>query len=751
MQIFKLLLVYCALLMANAIDVKNLLSKMTPEDKCGQMTQILLGVVEKDSNDPTYSENPIDLVKLRSALKEFRIGSILGIPYGTPKLKEWHKVIKLVQDIALNETSHRIPIIYGTDSIHGAFIDNGVLFPHQLSMAASFNLELVGKIAAVIAHETRATGVPWNFSPILDIGRQPLWPRLYETFGEDVHLASKMAEVFIKSHQGDDLKSRKTAANCLKHYVGYSYPFNGRDRSVAWIPEILLREMFLPSFESGVRAGALTVMINSGDVNGVPGHANYHYLTTILKGEWNFTGFAVSDFEDVKRLHTRDKIAKTPEDAVYIAVMAGVDMSMVPDDYSFYGHCVNLTRKKTEFLKRVDDAAFRILYVKNELGLFEDAYPHGVDDEIGTQENEDLSLVAAQESIILAKNLENILPFRKDMKILVTGPTSNLMNVLNSGWSYSWQGDNEDDFDKYGRKKLTILAAIRNRTSNSQIFHVPGASFDNILNINATIEAAQESDAIILCIGEVAYAETPGNIGNLMISVSQLTLARELFKLNKKIVVVYVGGRPRTITEIVEHSAAVIVSFLPGNRGGEAIADALFGNFNPSAKFPITYNRDPNGYMTYDFKPVESPYESGQLRFPDHYDPLFKFGHGLSYTVFEFSRLVLDSENVEPPNGIRGSVNVKNVGKRAGQEVVIVYLNDEYSHIARPVVQMKMFKKINLQPNEDLTVDFEISLKDMSFVDMQNRRVYEQGKFNVFVSHLNATFNLECKKKICEY
>ena len=612
-------------------------------------------------------------------------------------------------------------------------------------MAATFNTDLVGKIASVLAKETRATGIPWNFSPILDMGRQQLWSRLYETFGEDVHLVSKMAETFVKSHQGPNLKAKKIAANCLKHYVGYGYPFNGRDRSVAYIPEILLREKFLPPFESGVKAGALTVMINSAEVNGVPGHANYQYLTEILKGEWNFKGFTVSDWEDIKRLNYRDKIAESPEEAVYIAVMAGVDMSMVPLDFSFFDHCVNLTKKRPEFLKRVDDAVYRILYVKNELGLFDDPYPHAEDiADVGTHESEELSLKAAQESVILAKNLNNILPLSNATKILVTGPASNDMNIINGGWSIYW-----DPNDEYGRKKLTILSGIRNRTTSSQISFVEGVKVNNIIDINAALQAALQVDAIVLCIGEEPYAETPGNIDNMMISSSQLTLARELIKLKKKLIVVYVGGRPRTITEIVDNADAVLAAFLPGNRGGEAIADIIFGNVNPSARFPITYPRGVNGHMNYDYKPIESPSSNG--RFPDHYDPLFAFGFGLSFTQFNYSSLRLNSTNVRAPDGISGSVDVKNIGLKEGHEVVIVYLNDEYCSISRSAKEMKSFKKVHLEPNQSITVNFEISLKDMSYYNMQNIRVYEQGRFNIFVADLKISFNLECANKICKF
>jgi beta-glucosidase len=744
-MLIKGLIIFKVILLINAIDVRNLVNRMSVEDKCGQMTQVVIDLVKKDSNDPTYLINPVDINKLRTVLKNYKIGSILGLPSLDVKVSQ--AAIRTIQDVALNETDFHVPIIYGTDSIHGVFVNESVFFPEPINMAATFNTDLVGKIASVLAKETRATGIPWNFSPVLDIGRQPLWSRLYETFGEDVYLASKMAEVFIKGHQGSNLKGRKVAANCLKHFVGYSYPFNGRDRSVAWIPEILLREKFLPPFESGIRAGALTVMINSGDVNGVPGHANYQYLTEILKGEWGFKGFTVSDWEDIKRLNYRDKVAQSQEEAVYIAVMAGIDMSMVPLDYSFYSHCVNLTKKKPEFLKRVDDAAYRILYVKNELGLFDDPYPHVEDaGDVGLPESETLSLTSAQESVILAKNTNSVLPLKKNLRILVTGPAGNDMNIINGGWSIFW-----DPSDEYGRKKFTIVNALVNRTSLDQIKFVQGVKVNSIIDINAVIVAANQADVIVLCIGEEAYAETPGNIDNMMISDSQLTLARELIKLNKPLIVVYAGGRPRIITEIAEKADAVIVAFLPGNRGGEAIADIIYGNVNPSARFPITYPRGINGHMNYDHKPLESPYSTTNNRFPDNYDPLYPFGFGLSYTTFVYSNLVLNTSNVIAPNGIKGRVDVKNTGTRSGQEVVIVYLNDEYCSVTRSVKEMKSFKKINLNVNEVQTVEFEISLKEMSYYNMQNMRVYEQGKFNIYVSQLTVSFNLVCAAKICKF
>ena len=565
---------------------------------------------------------------------------------------------------------------------------------------------------------------------------------MFETFGEDPRLASELAAAYIKGHQGNNLKNRTKAATCMKHYIGYSGPFNGRDRSVAWLPEVMLREYYLPAFESAVDSGSMTVMINSGDVNGIPGHANHHYITEILKGELKFSGFAVSDWEDIIRLHTRDKVAETPEDAVRIAVMAGVDMSMVPGDFSFYEHCVNIAKKDALFKIRVDDATRRILLVKDKVGLFEDAYPLPEDlNMIGTPESEQLNLMASRESVILAKNDKNILPIvNKSLNILVTGPTGNSMRVINGGWSY--QLEEIESFKNDTRYNFTIYAAIKNE-SKGNVYYEEGANFDTVVNLNTVIETANNCDLIVLCIGEESYTETGGNIGNLMISHSQIALADELFKLNKSVIVVYVGGRPRVVTNIVEKANAAVFSFLPGNRGGRAISDVLFGNYNPSGKFPITYPRGPNGLITYDYKPLEDfNYNFGD-NIPYVYDPLYPFGYGLSFTTFTYSDLKMNTNIVKPPNSVSGSVKVENSGSYEGQETIIIYLNDEYCQISRPNKQLKGFYKINLKPGESKVVDFNLTLNDMTFINSQNKRVYEAGKFNVYVANLTTSFTLE--------
>jgi len=736
----KIVLLFAFLtLSVQANDIDKLLQSMNIEQKCGQMTQVTFDVIEKTPRPTDPDENPVNVTKLEYAIKTKNVGSILNTPYNlAQKASTWVKIIKSIQDLS-SQTDLKIPVIYGLDSIHGGnYIRESVLFPQPISMAGSFNLEIAKKVGEITSLETRATGIPWNFNPVLDVGRQPLWPRIFETYGEDPYLAGKMGENYIHGSQGNDIKNRTKLATCLKHYIGYSLPFNGRDRTPALIPENLLREVFLPPFEKGVLAGSPTVMVNSGEVNGMPGHANYHYLTEILKGELNFQGFVVSDWEDIVRLYTRDKMAETPEEAVRIAVMAGVDMSMVPNDFSFYDHCINLAKKDSKFMERVNDATRRILKVKNQLGLFENAYPVDGDvNKVGQKESHDFNLEAARESIVLAKNENNFLPLNENdnKKILVVGPSGNILRVLNGGWSYTWQGDVEEHFRNFGlRKRSTIFDAIK-QLQNSNTDYSEGANFTHVTNLQETLSKARDSDILILTIGEDSYCETPGNINNLLISESQQQLADELFKLNKPIVLVYIGGRPRIISNIVKRSNAVLIGLLPGERGSEALAEILFGKYNPDSRLSITYPLEPNGFSTYDYKPLEV-FDINVV------SNLFSFGHGLSYTQFNYSNLRLSKKQISNPDGLTVTVNVKNTGQWSGKESVLLFLNDEYGSVTRPVKRLKGFKKIYLEKGQSTDVTFQIDFMDLSFINMQNKRIVEAGKFNVMVRDLQTSFNV---------
>jgi len=718
-----------------AIDnkVKNLLSQMTLEEKVGQMTQIdftVIGVYKQQN-----AEDQIDPVKLEDAVINHHVGSILNTPF-TPDNKAqsieiWRKMMRTVQDAA-SRTRLKIPVIYGIDAIHGAnYTQNSVLFPQAISMAATFNPDLAFKEGEITAREIRASGQQWNFSTVMDIGRQPLWPRLWETFGEDVHLATMMGTSYIRGHQGDDFSAADKAPTCLKHYVGYSYPLNGKDRTPVWLGERMLREYFLPTFEAGIKAGSPTVMVNSTEVDGIPGHANHHYLTTILRGELGFKGIAVSDWADIERLYTRDKMAASPKEAVKIAVMAGIDMSMVPFDFSFYDLLIELVKSGEVPRARIDEAVSRILTVKYQAGLFDPEPLLPVEGNFATADAIETNRQAARESIVLAKNDHNILPLKKDANILVTGPTANLLSVMNGGWTITWQGAAEN---LYPKDKPTVLDAIKKK-STGKVTYIGGESFDAPVDIEKVVKEVDDHDVILLSLGEHTYTETPGNIETLNLDQAQVDLANAALATGKPVVLLTLGGRPRIITSIAERASGVILGFLPGMEGGEAIADILYGDYNPNGKLPITYPRNTNGITAYDYKPIES-FEQNT------YNPLYPFGHGLSYTTFATSGLKVDKDKVGIGENINVSVNVKNTGALKGKETVLLYINDVAASVTRPNKQLKAFKKVELNPGQTESLSFTLTPRDLSFIGIDLKRIVEPGDFKVMVGNEAVAFTV---------
>jgi beta-glucosidase len=713
--------------------VKHLLSKMTLEEKVGQMTQVDFTVIgiPKEQN----AEGEIDPSKLEEAVVNHHVGSILNTPF-TPEnkaqsIETWRKLTSTVQDAAAR-TRLKIPVMYGIDAIHGAtYTQNSALFPQAINMAATFNPELAFKEGEITAREVRASGLQWNFSTVMDIGRQPLWPRLWETFGEDVHLATVMGTSYIKGHQGDDFSAVNKLPTCLKHYVGYSYPLNGKDRTPAWIGERMLREYFLPTFEAGIKAGSPTVMVNSAEVDGIPGHANHHYLTTILRGELGFKGFTVSDWEDIKRLYSRDKMAASPKEAVKIAVMAGIDMSMVPFDFSFYDLLIELVKSGDVPMSRIDEAASRILTVKYQAGLFEPKPLPSIEENFATAEAIETNRQAARESIVLAKNKNNILPLKKDANILVTGPTANVLSVMNGGWTITWQGLAEN---LYPQEKLTVLEAIQEK-STGKVTYVGGNSFFTPIDIQKVVDEAKDHDVILLSLGEHPYTETIGNIESLNLDQSQVDLANAAIATGKPVVLLTLGGRPRIITSIAERASGVILGFLPGMEGGEAIADILYGDYNPNAKLPISYPRNTNGITPYDYKPIES-FEMNT------YSPLYPFGHGLSYTTFETGGLKVEKNKVNIGENINVSVNVKNTGSLKGKESVLLYINDVAASVTRPNKQLKAFKKVELNPGQSESLSFTLTPHDLSFIGVDLKRIVEPGDFKVMVGHETVGFTV---------
>lgn len=722
-----------------AQKVDALLKKMTLEEKVGQMTQISIDSLVKTKGGKTIEPHIIDTAALVECISKYKVGSILNVGGEAQTQKVWQDRISLMQQVALKNRL-KIPILYGIDAVHGNnYTANTVMFPQQIAQAASFNPLMVQKAAEITAYETRASFTPWTFSPVLDLGRQPVWPRLWETFGEDPYLDTRLGVAMVKGFQGNgNLIDKYHVAACLKHYMGYSMPLSGQDRTPAWIPERELREYFLPPFAAAVKNGAKTVMVNSAEINGLPVHANKHLLTDILKGELGFKGFVVSDWQDIRYLYERHRIAKDNKEAITIAINAGIDMSMVPTGYSFCTDLVQLVKEGKVSMARIDDAVRRILTVKYELGLFENPVGKASDYPLvnSTQHNQ-LNYEVAAECITLLKNEKNILPLAKGTKILVTGPTANSMRSLNGGWARNWQGttSNETEADKN-----TILEAVQQVFGKEMVQHSDAVSFENKqINIADAVTKAKDADVIVLCLGEDSYTETPGNINDLTLDANQIELAKALGTTGKPIVFVLAQGRPRIISAIEPLASAIVHTYLLGNEGGNVTADVLIGKINPSGKLPYTYPRHPNGLLNYYHKYTET------LEFNERsgYNPQWEFGFGLSYTAFNYANLKLSDVKLTKDKHITVSVEVTNTGKIAAKETVLLYITDEVASVTPEVKRLRGFEKIALRPGETKTVLFKIDAAMLSFITHNLSRVTEPGDFMVTVNNLKTKFSYQ--------
>jgi len=682
----------------------------------------------------------LDTTRLNEAIKKYHVGSILNCGGHANSLEKWNEIVSTIQDIATNETRLEIPVLYGIDAIHGAnYTKNATLFPQQIAQAATWNPEISRGIGAITAYETRASGIPWTFSPVLGLGREPAWPRFWETFGEDVYLASTMGEALLEGYQGKQLTDDpdKIAA-CMKHYIGYSAPNTGKDRTPASISERELREYYLPPFKKTIAAGGKTIMINSGEINGIPVHINKYILTDLLKEELNFDGLVVSDWADIRYLHDRHKVAPTQKDAVEMAVNAGIDMSMVPDNYSFAKYLVELVNEGRVGEERINDAVRRILRVKLRLGLFEKPVTHYSDyPKFASQEYASFNLHTAEEAITLLKNSNNALPLNKNGKVLITGPTANSMTALNGGWSYTWQGT---ETDKYIEEHNTILEAVQNEIGEENTIYAAGSGYSELGDIDKVLRAAEQSDQIILCLGEEAYCEKPGDINDLYLPQAQVDLAKQVASAGKPVTLVLVEGRPRLISKFESQMDAIVLAYLPGNRGGDAIANILFGDVNPSGKLPFTYPKYPNALETYDHKHTEN-LDNGKSE--TSFNPQFEFGDGLSYTEFKYSDLQISDSVITKNKPLNISVEVTNTGDRKGKEVIMLFTSDHYASITPSVKRLKRFYKTSFEPGETKTVDFKITRADLKFVGPDNKETSEPGMFDVSVGGLTKTFKLK--------
>ncbi len=727
------------------VNIDALIKKMSIEEKAGQMTQIDLGVIAEGGICALKNPQTIDVKKLQEAISKYHIGSILnvGCASGTISLENWHKILNTIHTENKILSKNKIPILYGIDAIHGANYTMGAtLFPQQIAQAATWNPEVVKRAYEITAYEVRATGIPWNFSPVLDLGRQPLWSRFFETFGEDVFLAKTMSQVAIDGYQGKDVNNKYNVAACMKHFLGYSMPLSGKDRTPAWISDRELREYFLPTFETAIAANAKTVMINSGDINGTPVHANYDILTKLLRTELKFTGVAVTDWEDIYKLVNIHRVAKNKKEAVKLAIMAGVDMSMTPNDFEFTKLLIELVKEKQIPESRLDISVKRILQLKTDLGLFEQTdfaqsnYPL-----FGSAQHAQASYDAAAECITLLKNNNNILPIKNSDKVFVCGPAASSLNLLNGAWTHTWQGV---DASTNTKNKQTILQALQAQNNNNISYQI-GVNIDSVININDCITQAKSADKIIICLGETPCTEMVGNIEDLTISAPQIMLVQEMAKLKKPIVLVCAFNRPRIINAIVPYADAILYTYLPGNEGGKVIADCINGKINPSGKLPFTYPRAVNSIVHYDHKGTEDLDVDFSM---NAYKPQFDFGFGMSYTNFEYSNFIVSDTNInafkkEAAKQIAVKITVKNTGNVAGKEVVQLYYADLVASITPAVKKLCAYKKIDLKAGETKTIEFIVKEKDFSFINKELKRVTEAGDIELMINNQKKMIHVQ--------
>ena len=711
-------------------SVKDLLSRMTIKEKIGQMTQLTVDMLCEGEPYKITKPFRLDPQKMEKAIIDYGVGSILNVPpRNYPTSEQWHRLIDAIQNMA-QASRLKIPVLYGLDHIHGVnYIQGGTLFPQPLSIACTWNPDRAIQIAEITAYESRAVGVPWTFSPALDIGRMPVWPRFWESFGEDVMMNAVMGQAMVVGYQGDDPGADDKIGACLKHFTGYSMPLSGKDRTPAWIPERFLREYFIPQYQAAIDAGALTIMVNSGEINGIPTHADFRLLIEVLRGEMGFTGLLVTDWQDIHYLYDRHKTASSLKEAVYQSILAGIDMSMTPTTFQFADLLLELVDEGRITEERIDLSVGRILSTKEKMGLFKfTQLPLAEYPDFGCDAHQQISLDTAIESVVLLKNEAEVLPLSREITVLITGPMANTLEGLNGGWTVNWQGD---DVDQYLSHYETIAEAVVNEMNEEQVYLYEGD------DIQSAKEAASMVDCILLCLGERSYCEFEGNIDDLRLPDRQIELAHAMIATGKPVILVIAAGRPRIINEIESKIPAILGAFYPGPMGSVAIGKILFGDENPSAKLPFTYPRYSNDLVPYDHKQSES---IKVMTNQPVINPQFSFGHGLSYTTFLYDNLLLDKEQIAMDENILISVDVTNQGDRPGLEVVQLYIRDEVASISPPVKRLRGFEKVDLDPGETKKIEFEINPNQLAFVGLGNQWIIEPGEFTVMIQNLSRNF-----------
>lgn len=735
-------------------EIEKLIQEMSIEEKVGQMTQITLDVLTNGDNIySSYEPIVLNNDSIEKALLQYHVGSVLNTANNRARsTAQWADIVGTIQNVARKQSRLKIPVIYGIDAIHGATYTVGAtMYPQQIGLAATWNPAIVRKVAEESAYEVRASSIQWNFSPVLDLGVDPRWPRHWETFGEDPYLCSRMGIEMVRGYQGEDLSSMNSVAACLKHFFGYSAPASGKDRTSASISNMSLREYHLPAFQKAIETGAASVMINSGLINNVPVHSNADIITGLLKQELGFQGLVVTDWYDIENLFTRDRIATSHKEAIKIAINAGIDMAMVPYVYTrFCNHLTELVKEGEVPMERIDDAVRRILNLKWKLGLFSskstncNTYP-----KFGSQDFEKTAYQAAAESITLLKNDNQILPLKSDASILVCGPNANSMRTLNGGWTYSWQGEKTEE---YAGKYNTILEAVETRFGKDRVtyepgveYHMSGAYWEELdVDINAAVKAASRADVVLLCLGENTYTEKPGDLHDLSISRHQQELALALAATGKPVVLVLNEGRPRIISAFANQMDAIIQTYLGGNFVGDALADVLTGAVNPSGKLPYTYPMYVNSLGVYWHKPSEeSRSADGMYNYGGGFYPQFEFGFGLSYTTFDYSDLQVSASQFSTEDTLTVSVKVKNRGEYTGKEVVQLYSSDLYASVTPDVKRLRRFEKIELMPGEEKVVEFTLDASDLAFVNKEGGKVCEPGDFELRIQQLKTIVSLQ--------
>ena len=736
-------------------QVEQTLKKLTLEEKIGQMMELVTDLFgANDKNGVFY----IDEHKTDSILSRYKIGSILNAPNTcAPTAKQWEKYIAQIQKISMKRIG--IPCVFGLDQNHGStYTQGGTLFPQNINVAATFNREIARRSAEATAYETRAVSIPWTYSPTVDLGRDARWPRIWENFGEDCYLSSEMGKEMVYGFQGEDPNNidQYHIATSMKHFMGYGVPWTGKDRTPAYISPADLREKHFAPFLAGLQAGALTVMVNSASVNGMPMHANKEFLTGWLKEETGWDGVLITDWADINNLYTREMVAKDKKDALRIAINAGIDMIMEPYSCDACGYLVELVKEGKIPMSRIDDACRRVLRMKYRLDLFKNPtqklknYP-----KFGGEEFAKLALEGATESMVLLKNEKlldgtPVLPLAKGKKILLTGPNANQMRCLDGGWSYTWQGHRADEF---AGKYNTIYEAFCNQYGKENVILNQGVTYnekgkyweENKPQIQGAVDAAKNVDVIVACIGENSYTETPGNLTDLWLSENQRNLVKELAKTGKPVVLVLNEGRPRLIADIEPLAQGIIDILIPGNMGGDALVGLVSGKSNFSGKMPYTYPKEINSLANYDFKKSE---EVGTMEGAYDYNAKITqqwgFGYGLSYTSYQYSNLKVSQSDFRHGDIIKVSVDVKNTGKVAGKESVLLFSSDLIASMVPDGRRLRAFDKIELQPGETKTVTFNLNADDLAFVGYDGKWVLEEGDFKLMIA--DQTVNIHCEK-----